>query len=125
MMAALRSSRRESSDNPAMPSAPIPTTVIVGVIAILGWGATATAVPPMLQTAAMRHSPEDPDGASGVYVAAFQVGIMAGALIGAYLFEHAGEPVMLAASALLIASALVCVAACRDLFAVEAPTGAE
>ena len=100
-------------------------TVIVGVIAILGWGATATAVPPMLQTAAMRHSPEDPDGASGVYVAAFQVGIMAGALIGAYLFEHAGEPVMLAASALLIASALVCVAACRDLFAVEAPTGAE
>ena len=101
------------------------TTVIVGVVAILGWGATATAVPPMLQTAAMRHAPEDPDGASGVYVAAFQVGIMAGALIGAYLFEHAGEPVMLTASALLIASALVCVAAGRDLFAVEAPTSAE
>ncbi|MGI9162902.1 MAG: MFS transporter [Mycobacterium sp.] len=100
-------------------------TVIVGVIAILGWGATATAIPPMLQTAAMRHSPEDPDGASGVYVAAFQVGIMAGALIGAYLFEHAGEPVMLTVSALLISSALVCVAAGRDLFAVEGPARAE
>ena len=102
-----------------------PATVLVGVVAVLGWGATATSVPPMLQTAAMRHSPEDPDGASGLYVAAFQVGIMAGALIGAYLFEHAGEPVMLTASALLIASALVCVAAGRDLFAVEASTGAE
>lgn len=93
-------------------------TVAVGVVAILGWGATATAVPPLLQTAAMRHSPEDPDGASGLYVAAFQVGIMAGSLAGGLLFEHAGEPAMLAVSALLIAAALVAVAAGRDLFAV-------
>ncbi|HPX36659.1 MAG TPA: MFS transporter [Mycobacterium sp.] len=91
-------------------------TVIVGVVAILGWGATATAVPPLLQTAAMRHSPEDPDGASGLYVTAFQIGIMAGSLIGGLLFEHAGEPIMLTVSAVLIASALVCVAAGRDLF---------
>lgn len=96
-----------------------PVTVAAGVIAILGWGATATAVPPLLQTAAMRHSPQDPDGASGLYVAAFQVGIMAGSLIGGLLFEHAGEPVMLAASALLIASALIGVAAGRDLFVAE------
>ena len=93
-------------------------TVAVGVVAILGWGATATAVPPLLQTAAMRHSPEDPDGASGLYVAAFQVGIMAGSLAGGLLFEHAGEPAMLTVSALLIAAALVAVAAGRDLFAV-------
>lgn len=96
-----------------------PFTVAAGVIAILGWGATATAVPPLLQTAAMRHSPEDPDGASGLYVAAFQVGIMAGSLLGGLLFEHAGEPMMLAVSALLIASALVGVVAGRDLFAAE------
>lgn len=100
-------------------------TVIIGVIAVLGWGATATAVPPMLQTAAMRHSPEDPDGASGLYVTAFQIGIMAGSLIGGVLFEHAGQPVMLTASALLIASALVCVIAFRDLFAVVSPAGHE
>ncbi len=92
-------------------------TTAAGVLAILGWGATATAVPPLLQTAAMRHSPDDPDGASGLYVAAFQVGIMAGSLIGGLLFEHAGEPVMLTASAMLIGSALVAVAARRDLFA--------
>ena len=100
-----------ASDQPAGTVA-----LTVGVIAILGWGATATAVPPLLQTAAMRHSPEDPDGASGLYVAAFQVGIMAGSLLGGLLFEHAGEPLMLTASAALIAGALLCVAAGRDLF---------
>ena len=104
----------------ALASGPVSAsvTVPVGVIAILGWGATATAVPPLLQTAAMRHSPEDPDGASGLYVAAFQIGIMAGSLLGGLLFEHAGESLMLTASAVLIASALVSVAAGRDLFAV-------
>jgi predicted MFS family arabinose efflux permease len=92
-------------------------TLVVGVIAILGWGATATAVPPMLQAAAMRHAPEDPDGASGLYVAAFQVGIMAGSLIGGLLFEHAGEPVMLATSAMLVGVVLIAVVVSRDLFA--------
>ena len=98
-------------------------TLIVGIVAILGWGATATAVPPMLQSAAMRHSPEDPDGASGLYVAAFQVGIMAGSLLGGLLFEHAGEPVMLTMSAVLIAGALAAVVVSRDLFAVRGPAG--
>ena len=92
-------------------------TLFVGIVAVVLWGATATAVPPMLQSAAMRHCPEDPDGASGLYVAAFQVGIMAGSLIGGLLFEHAGEPAMLTASALLVAAALACVLAARDLFA--------
>ena len=92
-------------------------TLLVGIVAVVLWGATATAVPPMLQSAAMRHCPEDPDGASGLYVAAFQVGIMAGSLIGGLLFEHAGEPAMLTASAVLVAAALACVLAARDLFA--------
>jgi len=92
-------------------------TLLIGIVAVVLWGATATAVPPMLQSAAMRHCPEDPDGASGLYVAAFQVGIMAGSLIGGLLFEHAGEPAMLTASALLVAAALACVLAARDLFA--------
>ena len=92
-------------------------TLLTGIVAVLIWGATATAIPPMLQSAAMRHCPDDPDGASGLYVAAFQIGIMAGSLIGGVLFEHGGEPVMLTASALLIAAALVSVVARRDLFA--------
>ena len=62
----------------------------VGVGAIVLWGAASTALPPMLQAAAMRTAPDDPDGASGLYVAAFQVGIMAGSLAGGLLYEHAG-----------------------------------
>ena len=92
-------------------------TLGLGVAAIIGWGATATAVPPMLQAAAMRHSPDDPDGASGLYVAAFQVGIMAGSLIGGLLYERAGEAVMLAASAGLVAAVLGGVLAGPNLFA--------
>jgi predicted MFS family arabinose efflux permease len=89
--------------------------VLIGIVAIVGWGATATAMSPMLQSAAMRTSPEDPDGASSLYVAAFQVGIMAGSLLGGLLFSHGGEAVMLTASALLITSALACVIASRHL----------
>lgn len=91
--------------------------LVIGVLAIIGWGATATAVPPMLQSAAMRHSPDDPDGASGLYVASFQVGIMSGSLIGGFLIEHGGQSVMLATSALLVGSAAVAVVVGRDLFA--------
>ncbi len=100
-------------------------TMLVGIVAVVAWGATATAIPPMLQSAAMRHCPEDPDGASGLYVAAFQIGIMAGSLIGGVLFEHTGEAVMLAASGVLVAGALTCVLLTRDLFAVKAVTSNE
>ena len=93
------------------------TVTVIGVVAIVSWGAAATAMPPILQSAAMRHSPQDPDGASGLYVAAFQVGIMAGSLLGGMLYGRAGEPAMLTASALLVAGALVCVLVSRDLLA--------
>lgn len=92
-------------------------TVAIGVVAVVAWGAAATAMPPILQSAAMRHSPDDPDGASGLYVAAFQVGIMAGSLLGGVLYERSGEPAMLTASALLVAGALACVLVSRDLLA--------
>lgn len=96
--------------------------MLVGAVTVVAWGATATAMPPILQSAAMRHCPDDPDGASGLYVAAFQVGIMAGSLLGGMLYEHAGEPIMLAASALLVGGALACVLLARDLFAVAPVT---
>ena len=90
-------------------------TMLLGSVAIGAWGATATAMSPMLQSAAMRTSPHDPDGASGLWVAAFQVGIMAGSLLGGLLFSWGGEAVMLTASALLIASALAGVVAGKQL----------
>jgi predicted MFS family arabinose efflux permease len=94
-----------------------PVTVLVGVVAVMVWGATATAMAPLLQSAVMRHSPDDPDGASGLYVAAFQVGIMTGSVLGGMLFEAAGLSAMLTTSALLIAVVGMCVAAGRDLLA--------
>jgi predicted MFS family arabinose efflux permease len=97
-------------------------TLLIGVVAVVVWGATATAMAPLLQSAAMRHSPDDPDGASALYVAAFQVGIMTGSVLGGTLFEFAGLTVMLATSALLVAVIAACVAAGRDLL-VETPGG--
>ncbi|WP_099021433.1 MFS transporter [Mycolicibacterium palauense] len=91
-------------------------TTVAGVAVVVLWGALATAVPPMLQTSAIRTSPEDPDGASGLYVAAFQVGIMAGSLLGGLVYETAGIAVMVAGSGLLVATALAGVVASRGLF---------
>jgi predicted MFS family arabinose efflux permease len=94
-------------------------TMVAGVGAIILWGAMATAMPPMLQSAAMRHSPEDPDGASGLYVAAFQVGIMAGSLVGGLLYQRTGIPTMIAASAALMLAALGCLGVSKGLLEVR------
>jgi predicted MFS family arabinose efflux permease len=96
--------------------------LIVGVGAVVLWGAASTALPPMLQAAAMRTEPDDPDGASGLYVAGFQVGIMAGSLSGGLLYEHAGLALMIAASTALVMVALTCVSATRGLFEVPQAT---
>ncbi len=90
--------------------------VLVGSLAIMLWGAMATALPPMLQAAAMRAAPDDPDTASGRYVAAFQIGIMGGSLAGGILYDTAGIAVTIAISTLLMICALGAVAASRGLF---------
>ena len=95
-------------------------TALIGIASIVLWGAASTALPPMLQAAAMRTAPDDPDGASGLYVTAFQVGIMAGSLSGGLLYEGVGA--MIAASTVLVVIALTCVAANRGLFDVPSTT---
>jgi predicted MFS family arabinose efflux permease len=92
--------------------------LVVGMAAVVLWGAASTALPPMLQAAAMRTAPDDPDGASGLYVAGFQVGIMAGSLAGGLLYEHAGLALALGASTALVMVALTCVTATRGPFIV-------
>lgn len=92
--------------------------LVIGVGAIVIWGAASTALPPMLQAAAMRTAPDDPDGASGLYVAGFQVGIMAGSLAGGLLYEHAGLALMIGSSTALVMVALTCVTATKGLFEV-------
>ena len=96
--------------------------LVVGVGAIVLWGAASTALPPMLQAAAMRTAPDDPDGASGLYVAGFQVGIMAGSLTGGLLYQHAGLALMIGASTALVMVALTCVTATRGMFEIPQVT---
>jgi predicted MFS family arabinose efflux permease len=96
--------------------------LVIGVAAIVLWGAASTALPPMLQAAAMRTAPDDPDGASGLYIAGFQVGIMAGSLSGGLLYEHAGLAVAIGASTALVMVALMCVTAIRGLFEIPQVT---
>ncbi len=93
--------------------------IAVGAAAIIVWGAASTALPPMLQATAMRTAPDDPDGASGIYVTAFQIGIMAGSLAGGLLYEQAGLVVMIPASAVLMVVALSGALATRGMFAVR------
>lgn len=93
--------------------------VAIGIAAIALWGATANGVSPMLQAAAMRAGADDPDGASGLYMAAFQIGIMAGSFAGGLLYERS-VLAMLAASAVLIGAAGAGMTAERQLFDVPA-----
>jgi predicted MFS family arabinose efflux permease len=95
-------------------------TALIGAAAIVLWGAMATGVSPILQAAAMRSGADDPDGASGLYVTAFQVGIMAGSLAGGLLYERS-VAVMLTASAGLMGIALVGMSANRQLLEHKAP----
>jgi len=97
------------------------TALVLGTAGIVLWGAMANAVSPMLQSAAMRSGADDPDGASGLYVTAFQVGIMAGSLAGGLLYERS-VAMMLTASAGLMGVALLGMAAVQRL--IEVPGGA-
>ena len=98
---------------------PATATALIGIIVIALWGAAANAVSPMLQAAAMRAGADDPDGASGLYMAAFQIGIMAGSFAGGLFYEH-GVLVMLAASAALIGVGAAGMTVERQLF--DVPT---
>jgi predicted MFS family arabinose efflux permease len=103
-------------------SGPTVATALMGTVAIALWGGAANGVSPMLQAAAMRAGGDDPDGASGLYMTLFQVGIMAGSFVGGLLCEHS-ERAMLAASAALMGVALVGVTLGRHMFDVPAVAG--
>jgi predicted MFS family arabinose efflux permease len=100
---------------------PTAVTALIGTGALVLWGAMATAVSPMLQSAAMRAGADDPDGASGLYVTAFQVGIMLGSAAGGLLYERS-VAMMLTASAGLVAIALAGMAANRQMLDVAPPS---
>lgn len=94
--------------------------LIVGIVAVTCWGAASTVLSPVLQAAVMRAAPDDPDGASGLYVTAFQIGIMTGGFGGGLLYQLGGLTVMIAGSVALTALALAGVALAPRLFTVPA-----
>ena len=93
---------------------------VVGACAILLWGASAAALPPMLQSAAIRNSAGDAERGSAFYVTAFQVGILAGSVLGGLVYQNAGISAVVVASAVLFAVALVGVGCRGDVFASSA-----
>ncbi len=72
----------------------------------------------------MRAGADDPDGASGLYVTAFQVGIMAGSLAGGLLYERS-VAMMLTASAGLMGIALLAMTVIRRVIEPPAEDSAE
>ncbi|MDV3128496.1 MFS transporter [Mycobacterium sp. 21AC1] len=96
--------------------------VLLGTAAIVLWGAASTALPPMLQASAMRTAPSDPDGASGLYVATFQIGIMGGALAGGVIYDGVGLAAVVAVAAALIIAAMGGVLLTRGVFRVSCVT---
>jgi predicted MFS family arabinose efflux permease len=96
-----------------------PVATIVGVGAIVVWGASAAVLPPMLQSAAIRTSPDEAEHASALYVTAFQVGIVSGSVAGGLVYEHIGAAAVLTTTAVLFAVTLVGVLARGDAFLSE------
>jgi predicted MFS family arabinose efflux permease len=89
---------------------------IVGAGAIMVWGASAAALPPMLQSAAIRASAGQAEQASAFYVTAFQVGILAGSVIGGLVYGHFSISAVVIVSSVLFAVALAGVVFRGDVF---------
>lgn len=76
------------------------TVTALTVAAVVGWGAAFGALPTLLQTQALRASPDSEDAAPAVVNAAFNVGIAGGALLGAQVLLLAPPPVLALVGAL-------------------------
>ena len=90
--------------------------LVIGALAVVVWGASAAALPPMLQTAAIRTCVEQPERASALYVTAFQIGILLGSVNGGLVYGHFGLSAVIATSAVLFAITLAGVVVRRDTF---------
>ncbi|MFN8227851.1 MAG: MFS transporter [Mycobacterium sp.] len=91
-------------------------SVAVGALAVVAWGASAAALPPMLQSAAIRTCAEQPERASALYVTAFQIGILLGSVNGGLVYGHLGLAAVIVTSAALFAVTLIGAAWRRDTF---------
>jgi predicted MFS family arabinose efflux permease len=90
--------------------------VALGACAIVVWGASAAALPPMLQSAALRASEGHAEQASAWYVTAFQVGILTGSVTGGLVDQHLGISAVVIVSSVLFAATLAGVVVRGDVF---------
>jgi predicted MFS family arabinose efflux permease len=94
---------------------------VLGAGAIMAWGASAAALPPMLQSAAIRASAGQAEQASALYVTAFQVGILAGSVIGGLVYQHVSIAAVVTVSSVFFAVALAGVVVRGDVFTFATP----
>jgi predicted MFS family arabinose efflux permease len=92
------------------------TAMVVGVAAVVVWGAAAAALPPMLQSAAIRTCPDQPEAASALYITCFQVGIMTGSIVGALVYEAGTITAVVITTCVLFAVTLAGVLARGEVF---------
>jgi len=88
---------------------------------VLVWGASAAALPVILQTAVLRAAPGAAETASGAYVVAYQVGIAGGSALGAVLLDHTGAQRLPVWSTVLLLAGTLLVAAGRAVFGAGRP----
>ena len=84
-----------------------PGATTATVVAVVVWGAAFGTLPTLLQTAALRASPDSQDAAPAVINATFNVGIAGGALLGAQLLLVSPPPLLALVGAALAAAALL------------------
>lgn len=90
--------------------------MLLGVLAVVVWGAAAAALPPMLQSAAIRTSPDQPEQASALYVTCFQVGIVTGSVAGTLAYAAGSITAVIATSCVLFTVSLIGVLARGEVF---------
>jgi predicted MFS family arabinose efflux permease len=66
------------------------TSVLVAAAGVALWGFAFGAIPVGVQTWIVRAAPDQPEGASGLIVAGFQVAIAGGAILGGVLVDNLG-----------------------------------
>lgn len=71
-----------------------PWVTAAAVVSTTALGAAAISLPVALQAMVLRHAGPAPDAASSLFVAAFNLGISGGALLGGLLLATAGVPLL-------------------------------
>lgn len=94
--------------------ATIPTTPVMTLILLIGWGFIGTAAPVAWWTWLSRSLPQDAEAGGGLMVAVIQLAITLGAVMGGVFFDTGGYPsAFIFAAAVLLLAALIAVCAHR------------